>query len=203
MSNILLYMMKMLLAIAVIVLAASSVFALPETGYMGLFADATHNTDPTSGGAGYNVCPPQYGQFQCWIWCLPSVNGLQAAEFAVSFPPTVVVLTITTNYPHITIEIGSLDGGISIAFGEGNCRTDWVWTHNFTCMSLAAGTPAQISIVPHPSVLPVPAYQFASCSIGYPIEPCINLCPLYICYPYPAGPLGTERKNWGAIKSLF
>ncbi|MCX5752104.1 MAG: hypothetical protein NTW97_00500 [Candidatus Krumholzibacteria bacterium] len=196
-------MVKMLLAVAVIVLTTSSSFALPETGYIGLFADATHDTDPTSGGAGYNVCPPQYGQFQCWIWCLPSVHGLQALEFAISFPPTVVVLATTRNYPDITMEIGSPDGGISIAFGEGNCRSDWLWTHNFTCMSLAAGLPAQIRIVPHPGVQPMPAYQFASCGPGYPIEPCIILCPLYICYPYPEGPLGIEQTNWGSIKSLF
>jgi hypothetical protein len=193
-------MRKAVLSVALIALAAGSAVALPETGYIGLFADATHNTDPTSGGSGYNVCPPQYGQFQCWIWCLPGERGLQGAEFAVSFPPTVIVLAVTTHYPSITQEIGSLDGGIIIAFRD--CQADWVWTHHFTCMSLAAGVPAQIRIVPHPGSRP-PTYQFANCWLGYPIEPCIILCPLYICYQYPEGPLGIEQTNWGAIKSLF
>jgi len=191
-----------MLAVALIALASGSAFALPETGYIGIFADAAHNTSPASGGSGYNICPPQYGQFQCWIWCLPGERGLQAAEFAVSFPPTVIVLAVTPHYPAITLQVGSPDGGICISFPEGNCQADWIWTHHFTCMSLAAGVPAQIRIVPHPGTQP-PAYQFASCEIGYPIEPCIVLCPLYICYPYPEGPLGVEQANWGAIKGLF
>jgi hypothetical protein len=204
MSNILLYMMKMLLAIAVIVLAASSVFALPETGYIGLFADATHNTDPTSGGAGYNVCPPQYGQFQCWIWCLPSVNGLQAAEFAISFPPTVVIVSTVRNPGLYGLCCGSAASGISVAFGEAMCQMDWVWLFQITLVQLGSPeVPAKIDILPHPGVLPVPAYQFASCEIGYPIEPCINLTPLYICWTPNPGPLGVRETSWGAIKSLF
>lgn len=191
--------MKILLAAVAIIIVASSAFALPDTGYIGLFIDATHNTDP----AANTVCPAAYGQFMCWIWCLPSVNGLQAVEFAVGFPSTVVTLAVVQN-PCITIGLccGTLSTGISVAFAEGCCQMDWVWTHQITMMSLAA-TPAKIAIAPNQNVLPVPAYQFASCEPGYPIEPCIYLTPLYICWSPDPGPLGVREESWGAIKSLF
>jgi hypothetical protein len=179
----------MLLAVAVLLFAGSA-FALPGTGYIGIYADAAHSVR--------TVCPAQYGQFQAWIYCLPSVNGLQAAEFAVSSPATAVTL-VTNQNPMISVALGSLGAGISVAFAEGACQMDWVWTHNLVMMSLAA-VPGQIKIIPHPGTLPVPAYQFATCQLGYPIEPCINLTPLYICSD---GPLGVQETNWGAIKSLF
>ena len=184
---------------AVIMLVASSAFALPETGYIGLFKDATHDTSWPAN----TVCPPVYGQFQCWIWCLPSERGLQAAEFAVSFPPTVVVLATVQN-PSLIVRLccGTLATGVSVAFAEGMCQMDWVWLYQLTMMSLSAA-PAKIEIVPHPGTLPVPAYQFATCQPGYPIEPCINLTPLYLCWTPNPGPLGAQGTTWGAIKNLF
>jgi hypothetical protein len=185
----------MLLAVAILLFAGSA-FALPPQGYIGVFKDATHNTLP-----GQNtVCPPQYGQFGAWIFCLPSVNGLQAAEFAVSLPATTVTLATVKN-PAITVELGSLAAGISVAFGEGQCQMDWVYIYQLTMMQLGPPTvPAQIKIIVHPGTLPAPAYQFATCQLGYPIEACRNLTPLYICSD---GPLGVQETNWGAIKSLF
>jgi hypothetical protein len=179
----------MLLAIAVL-FVASSAFALPSQGYIGVYNDAAHSVK--------SICPAQYGNFTAYIWCLPSVNGLQAAEFAVSFPATTVTL-VTTKNPGITVELGNLPGGMSVAFGEGQCQLDWVWVYQLTEMSLAA-VPAQIKIIPHPGTLPLPAMQFASCLPGYPIEPFVNLTPLYLCSD---GPLGVQQTNWGAIKSLF
>jgi len=143
---------------------------LPQTGYIGVWEDANH--------VDCDVFPPQYTQFDVYIWCLPSVRGLQAAEFAVSFPATVVILA-TVQYPDITLSLGSFPAGISVAFGEGNCQMDWVWTHRVRCLSLA-NTPGYIGIIPHPGTLPVPAYQFASCQVGYPIEPCLNISRLYV-----------------------
>jgi hypothetical protein len=191
-------MKKALLFAAAVLFVASSVSAvLPPLGYIGVFADATHNTDPA---ANY-TCPAQYGNFMAWIWCLPGENGIQAAEFAVSFPATTVTL-LTTKNPLITVELGSLPGGMSVAFGEGSCQMDWVWLYQLSMMQLALPTaPAKIEIIPHPGTLPVPAYQFATCELGYPIEPCINLTPLYVCME--PSPLGVEQTNWGAIKSLF
>ncbi len=184
------------LAIAGVLLLVGSVFAaLPPVGYIGLFADGAHYDN--------TVCPPAYGPFTCWIWCLPSVNGLQAAEFAVSFPPTVVT-SATVQNPNTTVALccGYLPTGVSIAFGEGMCQMDWVWLYQLSMMSLAA-TPAKIEILPSPNAWPVPAHNFASCALGYPIETCINLTPLYICWTPDPGPLGVRETSWGAIKSLF
>jgi hypothetical protein len=146
------------------------------------------------------------------------VNGLQAAEFAVRFPATITTLSTVKN-PGITVELGTLANGISVAFGEGMCQTDWVWLYQLSLMSLAPITPwnlpptyvypplpaigTYVAIVPHPGTLPEPAIQFASCLPGYPIEPFGNWTPLYLCYNPGSGPLGVEQTNWGAIKSLF
>ena len=184
-------MKKALLIAAAIMFVASSLFAQvrPPVGYIGIYTDGTRTAN--------SVCPALYGSFTAWICCLPSVNGLQAAEFAVLFPATVVT-TVTNQNPNITVALGTLAGGISVAFGEGLCQTDWTWTHNLVMLSLAA-VPTKIEIIKHPTTQP-PAYQFASCLAGYPIEPCIYLTPLYLCQ---TGPLGVEETNWGAIKSLF
>jgi hypothetical protein len=183
------------IAAALFTIGPAFAFDLPPVGYIGLFADGMHNDN--------SVCPPVYGPFSCWIWCLPSMNGLQAAEFAVSFPPTVVTLATVQNSSITPILCcGWSNQGISVAFGEGMCQMDWVWLYQLTMMSLSA-TPATIEIIPHPGVLPAPAYQFASCAAGYPIEPCVNLTPLYICWSPDPGPLGVRESDWGAIKSLF
>jgi hypothetical protein len=187
-------MKKAMLLAAAVLFVASSAFALPPVSYIGVFKDATHNTTPNQN----MICPALYGQFQAWIWCLPSERGIQAAEFAVSFPATTVTL-VTTKNPGITVELGSLPGGMSVAFGEGMCQMDWVWLYQLQMMTLAV-VPAQIKIIPHPGTLPVPAYQVATCGLGYPIEACRNLTPLYLCLD---GPLGVQETNWGAIKSLF
>jgi hypothetical protein len=145
---------------------------LPQTGYIGIWADASRILN--------SAYPAQYATFDAWIWCLPSENGLQAAEFAVSFPATVVTL-VTVQQPNITVALGTLAGGISVAFGEGQCQMDWVWMHHLTMMQLGPPSlPTEIEIIPHPGTLPVPAYQAASCKPGYPIEPLIYYSPLYI-----------------------
>jgi hypothetical protein len=57
---------------------------------------------------------------------------------------------------------------------------------------------SSIGILPNPGVQPYPAYQAATCELGYPIEPLIYLTPLYICPTY-----AVEETSWGKIKSLF
>jgi hypothetical protein len=189
-------MKRALLVASAAMLVAGAAFAttLP-IGYIGVFSDETHTMDST----GNFACPALYGQFQAWIWCLPSIRGLQAAEFALGVPSTVVRLATAKN-GIIILELGSLDTGMSVAFAEGDCKTDWVWLYNLTMMLLAP-TPAKIEILPHPGVLPYPAYEFASCLPGYPIEECRYLTPLYVCWT--PSPIGVEETSWGAIKSLF
>ncbi len=184
----------LLIAAAVMFIASAASAVLPPVGYIGIFMDMTHNTDPA---ANY-VCPPApYVSFQAVIWCLPSEFGLQAAEFAVGLPATIIETAAVKN-PNITVELGSRANGLSVAFGE--CNLDWVWLYQLTYLPLATA-PTKVEIIPHPGTLPLPAYQFASCLPGYPIEPCLYLTPLYVCFT--PSPLGVEQTNWGAIKSLF
>lgn len=194
-------MKKALLIAAAVMFVASSAFAvLPDVGYIGIFKDVTHFVgDPDEyGNPGNLVCPAVYGTFEAWIWILPPVDGLQAAEWAVLFPATTVTLNTVQN-PAIAVALGSLPAGISVAFAEGMCQMDWAWTHQLTMMLLAP-VPCKIEIINHPGTLP-PAFQVATCALGYPIEPLINLTPLYVCWV--PNPLGVQETNWGAIKSLF
>ncbi len=186
-------MKKALLIAAAVMFVATSVFAqpLPAIGYIGVYADGDHLIN--------NICPPAYSPFDAWIWILPSEDGMQAAEWAVSFPGNVVT-TFTAQHPNITVALGTLPTGISVAFGEGQCNMGWVWTHHLSMLALAA-IPAKIEIIPHPTTQP-PAYQVATCELGYPLQPLIYLTPLYLC-TVPDGELGVQQTNWGAIKSLF
>lgn len=166
---------------------------LPPVGYIGMFADTDH--------AANSICPPQYGVFHAWIWCLPSENGLQGAQFAVRFPETAVTGNITMN-PAISPVIGSLQSGTAFHFDLSYCQTDWVWTHDITLIILAA-LPSTIDIISNPWAYPAPAYEFMTCEWSYPWEPCINLTPLYICWSPDPGPISAEETNWGAIKALY
>jgi hypothetical protein len=189
-------MKKALMIAAAIIFAAGSASAvLPPVGYIGIFKDMTHDTDPA---ANY-VCPSLYGQFTAVIWCLPSINGLKAAEFAVSHPATIVSLAWEKN-PLLGVELGVPTEGISVSLIS--CQLEWTWLYQITMLSLAATTiPQKVEIVPHPGTLPLPVYQFANCQTGHPIEPCIYLTPLYVCWT--PSPLGVEEASWGAIKRLF
>ena len=90
----------MLLAVAVL-LVAGSAFALRSNGLHRCFQGCDTHTDV----GGNSICPAQYGQFRLGFGVLPSENGLQAAEFAVSFPATIIV-SATVKNPGITVELG-------------------------------------------------------------------------------------------------
>jgi len=178
----------MLLAVA-IMLVATSAFAGPKA-YIGIWADAAHSV--------CSVSPPQYAPNPAYIFVLPSDEGLQAAEFRVALPAT-IISTATVKNPGITVELGALANGISIAFGEGQCQMDWTWIYQMTLMVLAT-VPTVVEITPHPGTLPAPAYQVATCEPGYPIMPAVKLASLNFYQPCV---IGVEETNWGAIKSLF
>jgi len=191
------------LAIAAVLCAASSVSAeLPDIGYIGVFNDATHDTSPASGGAGYNVCPAQYEQFQCWIWCLPCWEGMSGAVFAVSFPTTVVILNTVQN-PDIRASFGTIVEGIDFVLNKDACQMDWMWTHQITMLRLGLPTVSdKIEIVPHPDSY-MGGLGFYICYAEPFPAPIDVLTPLYICWSPDPGPLGVQETNWGAIKSLF
>lgn len=157
-----------------------------QLSYMGLFADAGHSICAVNNPGGFFP-------FTMYIWILPGVNGMQAAEFMIAYPATVIGSTVTQN-PEITVALGSLTAGISVAYGT--CNTGWTWTHNQACY-LTATTPGIIEIVAHPTAF---AYQVATCELGYPIEPAIKLTHLYLNQECV---YGVEDATWGSIKSLF
>jgi hypothetical protein len=183
-------MKKAVLFAAALMLVATSAFALGPKAYIGIWADEAHSV--------CSVSPPMYGSTPAYIYILPSERGLQAAEFRCVLPST-IVQTASLKNPGITVELGSLANGISVAFGEGMCQMDWTWIYNLTLLVLAT-VPTVVEITPHPGTLPEPAYQVASCLPGYPIEPVVKLTSLYF---YQSCVIGTEETSWGAIKSMF
>jgi hypothetical protein len=180
-------MKKTLLIAVAILLFAMTVNAAPGTAYIGVFKDAGHLEN--------FISPTTFAPFDVWIWILPGVLGVQAAEFGVVFPATVVT-TNTIQNPDITVALGSLTGGISVAYGT--CQNDWTFTHHLTCISLAAA-PGTIALVGDASVSP-PIFAIATCELGYPTAPVIYFTPLYL---YNPGPVGVQQSTWGAIKNMF
>jgi hypothetical protein len=179
------------LAIVAVLLGAVAVSAAPQRGYIGLFADEYHATCDVINTSGSIMYP-----FTLWIWCLPSVNGMIAAEFAISFPGIVIPSVVTLN-PLIAMSLGTLWDGTSVAFGT--CNNDWVWTHHVDCY-LTSTTLGDIRIIPDPKTQP-PAYQFYACTLGNPPESISKLTDLNLNYADCF--YATKDESWGAIKELF
>ena len=180
-------MKKALLIAAAILLFAGSINAQPGTSYMGVYGDANHSI--------CRVDPIQYVPFHAYIMVLPSVRGMQAAEFTLLLPGTIITSGTAKN-ADITVELGSLTGGISCAFGS--CHSDWTVLYDLTCIALAT-VPGFIGLSGDISVNP-PIFAIASCEPGYPSEPVIYHAPL-ACYQ-PCN-VATQSSTWGAIKNLF
>jgi hypothetical protein len=180
-------MKKALLIGVAMLLVASAVSAGPDTGYIGLFADAGHSVCSVM-GAGFTP-------FTMWIWCLDEQPGLTAVEFAVLFPPDVIASTTTLN-PLITVSLGTLTGGTSVAFGT--CQNDYVWTHQVACYLIDLN-PNVIRIIADPTALP-PAYLIATCDVGNPLIGPVIWSNLYLNQTCV---IATQNASWGAIKSLF
>jgi len=106
--------------------------------YIGLYTDQEHTVCDVLG------CSQE---FTMWIWCCPSDQGLNAAEFKIVYPVNVARLGVTTN-PAINLTLGTLEAGISVSFSS--CQSDWVWTHRQDLV-LQDGTPSWIHVVPDPS----------------------------------------------------
>lgn len=175
-------MKKVLLAVAMLMLA-TPVFA--ADGYVALYADANHSNCSVMNPGGFFPA-------EVWIWFFTPSLGVQAAEYKLTAPASVIVSTVTTN-ADITASLGDVVGGISVAFGA--CQNGWVWTQHVTCY-LTMTAPDFIRIEPRPAV----GLQFASCELGFPIYPATVLNHLALnqgCV------VATENASWGAIKSLF
>ena len=189
-------MKRMVLITMGLMLLAGSVSAqpfpgLPDTAYVGLFADAAHSVRQVN----YTAIPPAYTSFMMYVCWLPSARGITAVEFAMSYPANIIPLAPTKN-ALVALEMGSFSAGVSTVFST--CITDWIWSHSQRCF-LTDATQGEIMVVEHPTLLP-PAYQVATCELGAPIEPVKRLTHLYLNYD---GGLAVGNKSWGAIKNLF
>jgi hypothetical protein len=190
-------MKRMVLIALGLLLLAGSGFAqpypgLPDTAYVGLFSDAAHTLHQVN----YGGSP---AAFQWYIFFLPNKNGLIAAEFKIQLPANVASATILAKDPAITVELGGLTAGISVALAEGTCRSDWFYLYRIQSI-LLSNVQSQVELVENPNTLPLPAYQVASCELGYPIYPLKRYCQLSLNYD---GGVAVEHQSWGAIKSLF
>ncbi len=186
------------LALIVLVIASTAFAQLPPKGYIGLFTDANHDTWCVTGEMPFYMV-------NFWILCLPSVDGMLCAEFAISYPSSgVIQAAVTPNVAIISVAQGSLPAGMSVCYIE--CQWDWHWCFN---QQIYVNEPDQkmIEIIPHtdPRITQI---QFAECiPPSYPIEKAVKFTNFYINYDPITEPLcqvtGTESKSWGAIKTMI
>jgi hypothetical protein len=189
----------LLIAFAVLMLTGGALAG--DNPYIGIFA-----TDIDETWAPHSVCsisPPLLETFVMWIWVLPSSRGMNAAEFRLGLAANV---TLDASYwdpdytgeimnPEITIALGGLTAGTSVAFGA--CQNGWTWTHKRAYWAKTNMTARYFQILPHPTSLGI---NVATCELGNPLEPATKLTHLYLYQPCV---YATKEATWGAIKSLF
>lgn len=189
----------LLLALMLFFVTGGALAQLPPQPYIGLFTTAAHDTWCATG------VPSPFYVVEMWIFCLPSVNGMLCAEFAISYPASsVITATVTSNTPIISVAQGDLATGMSVCYIE--CQYAWNWCFHQTFY--VNGTDQVLAeLVPH-SAPQITQLQFASCETPqYPIEQAVKFTNLYINYDPITAPecqvTGTESKSWGAIKTLY
>jgi hypothetical protein len=144
-------------------------------------------------------------EVEMWIWCLPGMDGLMGAEFAMDYPAGVIPGTADRNtiYP---VQIGDLSSEDGVAISASECQTDWVWLFRQT-LHITSDEPMEVRL--EGSTLGNFVYEWpihTSCEDGFPIYHLYALNYLYINYSsgsVECAMLGTKNKSWGAIKSLF
>ncbi len=164
-----------------------------------LLADGSVGIYFTGGEMTYG--PWQYEQFSGYVL----LNGLDcpitAAEFAVTIPSGIRLVSFTT--PRVDLYIGDPENGVSIAYwppldaspgGRLLCTLDFVALKGCGPGGIYDGA---MIVVPDPTALPVPGI-YAVC---YPQEAEQHLVGLtsIIC-PYH---VSVQDKSWGGIKSLY
>ncbi len=138
------------------VLAAVSTGPASAATYFGLYADENRSITTVSGTPYYSA--------EIWIWALPDEDGMMAAEFGMAYPSNVIPSTITWNSA-ISMKLGSLPGGISVAFSA--CQEGWTWIAHQTIWVMNEEY-SEVKLVPPSGAT---AIQIATCGMGYPIEP--------------------------------
>lgn len=157
--------------------------ALPY-GYMGLYADEVRSSNTASFAGAYT-------EFAMYVFCAPTDRGIAAAEFSLAYPANVLPADVTTN-PLISVSLGNIDTGISVAFAD--CQSDWVWTHRQRLFLMSTDA-TRIEIEKNAAVN---EYQIATCEPGNPLEPIFIsslLCLNADCPPDTTRPLLTGASN--------
>ncbi|MCX5752871.1 MAG: hypothetical protein NTW97_04390 [Candidatus Krumholzibacteria bacterium] len=182
--------MKILLvACAFLIVASAGADCLASKPYVGLYADPGHSVLSVN-------YTGTYTHFEMWLWWLPSENGMQAVEFGMTYPSNVIQSTVTINPLGYGIGCNWSYDYKCLAFGEGSCQMDWVWTHHQLCF-LTDALPSVIEIGPPPGLSAIGA---ANCLPGYPVEPVTVLNKLGLNQD---GVIAVEPESWGAIKNLY
>jgi len=182
-------MKKMLLLLFAFLVLSSAVYAYsPDSSYVALYADTLRSGWRVNRGGGA-VTP-----FELWIWWLPSVRGIRAAEFRIIYPTSVIQGTVTAS-DSLSIQFGTLPNGMAVSWIY--CQHDWAWSHHQD-IYLKDANPAQIMVSTSNASGKL---QIVWCPpVGAPIEPVRkwnNFCLNYDC--------GTavHSRSWGAIKDLY
>lgn len=188
-------MKKLLMCLAVLLILSGAAAAQNPT--IGLFADQDVAPAPP-----YNThCMTGVGiwQFQMWIWCLPPVEGMMCAEFKLNYPLNIISSTVTDNSAIISVQLGTLDTGMSVCYLA--CQNSWNWCFH-QLIYVTTGEATTIDIVDHPDTDNI---EFADCTPGYPTVEAVVLCgmQLNVATDDPGCQTGTQNASWGAIKSLY
>jgi hypothetical protein len=181
-------MKKMVLLVFALLIVSSAVHAYsPDSTYVALFAD-TLRTSHRADYGGTGITP-----FEMWIWWLPSARGVQAAEFKIIYPASLIQGSVTQN------DSLSISGGTGMTTGIYCawiwCQHDWTWSHR---QDLYLRNSTQGVVVIAPSNLSN-KLQIGCCG-GVPLEPVRKLDDF--CLNYDCG-LAVHEATWGAIKELY
>jgi hypothetical protein len=192
-------MKRGLLLASVLVMIWSAAFAqAPPKGYIGLYTSTAHDAWCVTGSM------PFYSTTM-WILCLPSVDGMLCAEFAIQYPTSgMITSTVTPNDAIISVALGDLATGMSVCYQE--CQWDWNWCFN-QMLFITAPDPMHVQIIKH-SLATIHYIQFAECiPPQYPVEEVTKYTNFYINYDPITAPecqqTAVESSSWGAIKGMF
>ncbi len=187
--------MKRYLMISLAVLLFSTAASAQTNGYLGLFMD----TERTTWCGAASAIP---GNFTCYIYALPNVDGMFCAEFKLQMPddPTLFTGTIIPN-PGWGVILGDPVTGVSFCFEF--CQTDWVQLYSVMLVTTSANANI-VQIVAHPDA---GGPWMASCEEPMrPMYPAVAFTNLYVNYDGSepeCGETATAERTWGAIKSMY
>jgi hypothetical protein len=184
-----------LVAVSLCVLAPAGL-AQTTIGDIGLYADANHE--------GYCVSGTGFYPVEMYVWAKPTTpKGLQAFEFAIQYPANVAPGAITWN-DNVSIFVGNPRDGISIAYYENACQSDWTAPFHQTVYVMNQD--------PSWAVLTHDQYYTkiiaCDCTPGYQISPlrktanlCFNFCTSNFDTPFIMSVAKIDAQNLNVVFS--